>query len=58
MREEKGGSQPRGEKHPPPLRNSKLCILPSFLLVFQQTCKAKHFFLGCKDTETFRFQEL
>jgi hypothetical protein len=30
MREEKGGSQPREEKCPPPLRNSKLCILPSF----------------------------
>jgi len=30
MREEKGDSQPRGEKHPLPLRNSKLCILPSF----------------------------
>ena len=43
MREEKGGSQPRGEKRPPPRRNSKLCILPSFLLAVQQTCKAKHF---------------
>jgi len=30
MREEKRGSQPRGEKCPPPLRNPKLCILPSF----------------------------
>jgi len=45
MREEKRSSQPRREKCPPPLRNSKLCILPSFLLVVQQTCKAKHFFL-------------
>jgi hypothetical protein len=26
MREEKGSSQPRGEKCPPPLRNSKLSL--------------------------------
>jgi len=67
MREEKGGSQPRGEKRPPPLRNMKLCILPSFLLVVQQTCKAKHFFLvartrkpsdfkNCEIYFTFSFQ--
>jgi len=30
MGEEKGGSQPRREKHPLPLRNPKLYILPSF----------------------------
>jgi hypothetical protein len=30
MREEKGGSQPRSEKCPLPLRNSKSCIPPSF----------------------------
>jgi len=30
MREEKGGSQPRREKRSLPLRNPKLCILPSF----------------------------
>jgi hypothetical protein len=30
----------------------------SFFLVVQQTCKAKLFFLGYKDTETFKFQEL
>jgi hypothetical protein len=29
MREEKGGSQPRREKRPLPLRNPKLCIPPS-----------------------------
>ena len=45
MREEKGGSQPRREKRPLPLRNPKSCILPSFWLVVQQTCKPKHFFL-------------
>jgi hypothetical protein len=67
MREEKGGNQQRGEKHPPPLRNSKLCIIPSFLLVVQQTCKAKHFFLvartwkpsdfkNCEIYFTFSFQ--
>ena len=43
MREEKGGSQPRREKLSLPLRNPKLWILPFFLLVVQQTCKAKHF---------------
>jgi len=30
MREEKGGGQPRREKRPIPLKNPKLCILPSF----------------------------
>jgi len=30
MREEKGGSQPRREKRPLPLKNPKLCILSSF----------------------------
>jgi hypothetical protein len=30
MRKEKGDSQPRGEKHPPPLRNPK----SAFLLLF------------------------
>jgi len=45
MREENRGSQPRGEKRPPPLRNRKSCIPPSFLLVLQQTCKAKLVFL-------------
>jgi len=30
MREEKGGSQPKGEKGPTPLRNPKSCIPPSF----------------------------
>ena len=45
MREEKGGSQPREEKHPPPLINLKSCIPSSFLLVVQQTYKAKLFFL-------------
>ena len=44
MRKEKGGSQPRREKCPPPLRNPKSCI-PPFRLVVQQTCKAKRFFL-------------
>jgi len=56
MREEKGGSQPRGEKCPPPLRNSKLCILPSFLLVVQQTCKAKHFFLVARTQKLSDFK--
>ena len=45
MREEKGGNKPRREKCPLPLRNPKSCIPPSFLLVVQQTCKAKLFFL-------------
>jgi len=67
MREEKGGSQPRIEKRPFPLRNPKLCILPFFGLVVQQTCKAKHFFLvartrkpsdfkNCEIYFTFSFQ--
>ena len=67
MRQEMGGSQLRREKRPLPLRNPKLCILPSFLLVVQQTCKAKHFFLvartqkpsdfkNCEIYFTFSFQ--
>jgi hypothetical protein len=67
MREEKGGSQPIGEKHPLPLRNPKSCILPSFLLIVQQTCKAKLVFLvtrtqkpsdfkNCEIYLTFSFQ--
>jgi len=45
MREEKRGSQPRGEKRPFPLRNPKSCIPHSFLLVVQQICKSKLVFL-------------
>jgi hypothetical protein len=67
MREEKGGSQPRGEKHPPPLRNPKSCISPSFGLVVQQTCKVKLVFFvartrkpsdfkNCEIYFTFSFQ--
>jgi len=56
MREEKGGSQPRGEKQPLPLRNMKSCILPSFLLVFQQTWKAKHFFLVARTQKPSDFK--
>jgi len=57
MREKKGGSQPRGEKRPLPLRNPKSCILPSFLLVFQQTCKAKHFFLVARTRKPSDFKK-
>jgi hypothetical protein len=67
MREKKGGSQPRGEKCPPPVRNQKSCIPSSFLLVAQQTCKAKLVFLvartqkpsdfkNCEIHFTFSFQ--
>jgi len=66
MREEKGGSQPRREKCLLPLRNLKSCI-PPFLLVVQQTCKSKLFFLvartqkppdfkNCEIYFTFYFQ--
>jgi len=56
MREEKGGSQPREEKHPPPLRNLKSCIPPSFLLVVQQTCKAKLVFLVARTQKPSDFK--
>jgi hypothetical protein len=56
MREEKGGSQPRREKFPLPLRNPKLCILPFFWLIVQQTCKAKHFFLVARTRKTLDFK--
>ena len=55
MREEKGASQPRGEKPPPPLRNQKSCI-PPFLLVVQQTCKAKLIFLVARTRKPLNFK--
>jgi len=55
MREEKGGSQPREEKHPPPLINLKSCI-PPFLLVVQQTCKAKLVFLVARTQKPSDFK--
>ena len=49
MNERREGGQPANKrKTPPPLRNPKSCILPSFLLVVQQTCKAKLIFFVAK----------
>ena len=56
MREEKGGNHPTREKRPPPLRNPKSCILPSFLLVIQQTCKAKPVFLVARTQKPSDFK--
>jgi hypothetical protein len=55
MREEKGGNQPRREKHALPLRNLKSCI-PPFLLVVQHTCKAKLFFLVARTRKPSDFK--
>jgi hypothetical protein len=43
MREEKGSSQPRGEKCPLPLRNMKLCILPFFDYLFNKHARLNTF---------------
>jgi hypothetical protein len=56
MREEKGDSQPKREKHPLPLRNPKSCIPSSFLLVLQQKCRAKLFFLVARTRKPSDFK--